>query len=32
MIVPLILGLIAIVMLVITGILWATGAPREKKT
>ena len=29
---PLILGLVAIVMLVITGILWATGAPRAKKT
>ncbi len=28
---PLGLGLVGIVMLIITGILWATGAPREKK-
>jgi hypothetical protein len=30
-IVPLLLGLVGIVMLIITGILWATGAPRVKK-
>ena len=29
--VPLVLGLVGIVILIITGILWATGAPREKK-